>query len=217
MCVHKVELFTRQAATRSCFYVGFAAQRNFAEVIARGKAQGMVSKSIGIMLKIALANCIQALTPLALASFGDVTWIYMFCNLKSYQSIQLRTLNTYHASLVFGEYLRSGLVPSVKEVNDEEPFFPALPLLSLKPSNKVENRVLSPKAKEAAATIEQRLELGLKLSDIVKTKTDAHALLDLYKNQGYILTLHNGKVCLILAKGGTTYSINANVKRSHMV
>ncbi|GJX35159.1 protein root UVB sensitive 1, chloroplastic, partial [Tanacetum coccineum] len=159
-----------QAATRSCFYAGFAAQRNFAEVIAKGEAQGMVSKSIGIMLGIALANCIQASTPLALASFG----------------------------LVFGEYLLSGLVPSVKEVNDEEPFFPALPLLSLKPATKVENRVLSPEAKEAAATIEQRLELGSKLSDIVKTKTDAHALLDLYKNQGYILTPHNGKVCVIL-------------------
>ncbi|GJU05652.1 root UVB sensitive 1, chloroplastic-like protein isoform X2 [Tanacetum coccineum] len=96
-----------QAATRSCFYAGFAAQRNFAEVIAKGEAQGMVSKSIGIMLGIALANCIQALTPLALAS------------------------------LVFGEYLLSGLVPSVKEVNDEEPFFPTLPLLSLKPASKI--------------------------------------------------------------------------------
>ncbi|PWA47524.1 hypothetical protein CTI12_AA496810 [Artemisia annua] len=126
-----------QAATRSCFYAGFAAQRNFAEVIAKGEAQGMVSKSIGILLGIALANCIQASTPLALASFGAVTWIHMFCNLKSYQSIQLRTLNPYRASLVFGEYLLSGLVPSVKEVNDEEPFFPALPLLSLKPASKV--------------------------------------------------------------------------------
>ncbi|GJY27023.1 protein root UVB sensitive 1, chloroplastic [Tanacetum coccineum] len=186
-----------QAATRSCFYAGFAAQRNFAEVIAKGEAQGMVSKSIGIMLGIALANCIQTSTPLALASFGAVTWIHMFCNLKSYQSIQLRTLNPYRAILVFGEYLLNGLVPSVKEVNDEEPFFPALPL-SLKPASKAENRVLSPEAKEAAATIEQRLELGSKLSDIVKTKTDAHALLDLYKNQGYILTPHNGKVCVIL-------------------
>lgn len=60
------------------------------------------------------------------------------------------------------------------------------------------HRVLTPEAKEAAATIEKRLELGSKLSDIVKTKTktDAHALLDLYKNQGYILTKHNGKFCV---------------------
>ncbi|KAK9077769.1 hypothetical protein SSX86_006107 [Deinandra increscens subsp. villosa] len=187
-----------QAATRSCFYAGFAAQRNFAEVIAKGEAQGMVSKSIGILVGIGLANCIQASTPLALATFSVVTWIHMFCNIKSYQSIQLRTLNPYRASLVFGEYLLSGLVPSVKEVNDEEPFFPALPLVGLKPANKAEHRLLSPEAKEAAATIGQRLELGSKLSEIVKTKTDAHALLDLYKNQGYILTEQNGKFCVIL-------------------
>ncbi|XP_076891733.1 protein root UVB sensitive 1, chloroplastic-like [Bidens hawaiensis] len=187
-----------QAATRSCFFAGFAAQRNFAEVIAKGEAQGMVSKSIGIMVGIALANYIQASTPLALASFGVITWIHMFCNVKSYQSIQLRTLNPYRASLVFGEYLLSGLVPSVKEVNDEEPFFPALPLLSLKPASKVENKLLSPEAKEAAANIGQRLELGSKLSEIVKTRTDAHALLELYKNEGYILTEQNGKFCVIL-------------------
>ncbi|GJS22556.1 protein root UVB sensitive 1, chloroplastic [Tanacetum coccineum] len=115
------------------FYAGFATQRNFAEQ----REKPIVCKSIGIMLGIALANCIQASTPLALASFGAVTWIHMFCNLKSNQSIQLRTLNPYRVSLVFGEYRLSGLVPSVKEVNDEEPFFPALPLLSLKPASKV--------------------------------------------------------------------------------
>ncbi|KAJ4953250.1 hypothetical protein NE237_030082 [Protea cynaroides] len=46
-----------QAATRSCFYAGFATQRNFAEVIAKSEPQGML-----------------------------------------YQSIQLRTLNSYRAS-----------------------------------------------------------------------------------------------------------------------
>ncbi|KAL4556185.1 hypothetical protein LXL04_038828 [Taraxacum kok-saghyz] len=78
---------------RSCFYAGFAAQRNFVE--------GIVSKSIGIMLGIALANCIRSSTPLALATFGVVTWVHMFYNLKSYQSIQLRTLNPYRASTPF--------------------------------------------------------------------------------------------------------------------
>ncbi|KAL9387957.1 hypothetical protein Peur_021081 [Populus x canadensis] len=68
--------------------------RNFAEVIAKGEAQGMVSNFIGIMLGIALA-CTGSSTPLALASFSLVTSIHMFCNLKSYQSIQLRTINPY--------------------------------------------------------------------------------------------------------------------------
>ncbi|KAL4585713.1 hypothetical protein LXL04_010337 [Taraxacum kok-saghyz] len=52
----------------------------------------------GIMIGIALANCIRSSTPLALATFGVVTWVHMFCNLKSYQSIQLTTLNPYRAT-----------------------------------------------------------------------------------------------------------------------
>ncbi|KAL5807613.1 hypothetical protein ACOSQ4_030346 [Xanthoceras sorbifolium] len=187
-----------QAATRSCFYAGFAAQRNFAEVIAKGEAQGMVSKSIGIMLGIALANCIGSSTSLALASFTVVTWIHMFCNLKSYQSIELRTLNPYRASLVFSEYLLTGQAPPVKEVNDEEPLFPALHFLNIKFTNKSQSVVLSLEAKNAAAEIERRLHLGSKLSDVLHNKEDALALFNLYKNEGYILTEHGGKFCVVL-------------------
>lgn len=193
-----------QAATRSCFYAGFAAQRNFAEVIAKGEAQGMVSKSIGIMFGIGIANCIQSSTPLALATFGVVTWIHMFCNLKSYQSIQLRTLNPYRASLVFGEYLLSGLVPSVKEVNAEEPFFPAVPILNVKSEYKAQLAVLSSEAKDAAANIESRLQLGSKLSGIVRSKEDAYALFDLYREEGYILTEHEGRFCVVLKESSSS-------------
>ncbi|CAI9095028.1 OLC1v1030880C1 [Oldenlandia corymbosa var. corymbosa] len=191
-----------QAATRSCFYAGFAAQRNFAEVIAKGEAQGMVSKSIGILLGIALANCIQSSTPLALATFGAVTWVHMFCNLKSYQSIQLRTLNPYRAGLVFSEYLLSGLVPSVKEVNDEEPLFPDFPGLNLKPDT-ARLEILSVEAKDAAAKIERRLQLGSKLSDIVQNREDAHALFELYKDEGYILADYEGRFCVALKESCT--------------
>ncbi|KAI3468525.1 hypothetical protein Pfo_025188 [Paulownia fortunei] len=192
-----------QAATRSCFYAGFAAQRNFAEVIAKGEAQGMVSKSIGIMLGIALANGVQSSTPLALASFGVITWIHMYCNLKSYQSIQLRTLNPYRASLVFSQYLLSGLVPSVKEVNDEEPLFPAFPLLIVKPTSEEQVVVLSTDAKDAASHIDRRLQLGSKLSDVVKSREDAVALLDLYKAEGYILTELEGRYCVVLKESSS--------------
>lgn len=192
-----------QAATRSCFYAGFAAQRNFAEVIAKGEAQGMVSKSIGIMLGIALANAVQSSTPLALASFGVITWIHMFCNLKSYQSIQLRTLNPYRASLVFSEYLLSGLVPSVKEVNDDEPLFPAFPLLIVKPTSEEQIQVLSSDAKDAAANIDRRLQLGSKLSYVVKNRESAAALFDLYKAEAYILTELDGRYCVTLKESSS--------------
>ncbi|KAK6915802.1 Root UVB sensitive family [Dillenia turbinata] len=187
-----------QAATRSCFYAGFAAQRNFAEVIAKGEAQGMVSKSVGILLGIAIANCVGSSMPLAFASFTVVTWVHMFCNLKSYMCIQLRTLNPYRASLVFSEYLQTGQVPSVKEVNAEEPLFPAVPLLNVLTGLKPEASSVSGEAIDAVNDIERRLQLGSKLSNVIHNREDALALLVLYKNEGYILTEHKGKFCVIL-------------------
>ncbi|XP_051151712.1 protein root UVB sensitive 1, chloroplastic isoform X2 [Andrographis paniculata] len=192
-----------QAATRSCFYAGFAAQRNFAEVIAKGEAQGMVSKSIGIVLGIAIANCVQSSTPLALASFGFITWIHMFCNLKSYQSIQIRTLNPYRASLVFSQYLLSGLIPSIKEVNDAEPLFPAFPHLTVKPTLEEQVDVLSTDAKDAASDIDRRLEMGSKLSQIANRRDDAVSLFDLYRGEGYILTELDGKYCVVLKENSS--------------
>lgn len=74
-------------------------------MIAKGEAQGMVSKSIGIVLGIGLANWIGSSIPLSLVSFSVVTLVHMYCNLKSYQSIQLRTLNPYRASIVPSPFL----------------------------------------------------------------------------------------------------------------
>ncbi|XP_054775928.1 protein root UVB sensitive 1, chloroplastic isoform X2 [Prosopis cineraria] len=125
-----------QASTRSCFYAGFAAQRNFAEVIAKG--------------------------------------------------------------LVFSEYLLSGQAPPVKEVNDKEPLFPAVSILNVTIANKVPSFILSSEAKDAAAEIESRLQLGSKLSEIVNSWEDALALFGLYKNEGYILSEHMGKFCVVL-------------------
>ncbi|KAF3336222.1 Protein root UVB sensitive 1 [Carex littledalei] len=190
-----------QAATRSCFYAGFAVQRNFAEVIAKGEAQGMVSKFIGITLGIALANKIGSSAPLALCSYAVITAIHMYCNLKSYQSIQLRTLNPYRACLVFSEYLLSGQVPSVKEVNDKEPFFPSFPYLTV---CKGHSEILSSEAKDAAAVICRRLKLGCKLSEVINNKQDAVALFELFKDEGYILTQNDGKFCIILKEKCST-------------
>ncbi|KAJ3681818.1 hypothetical protein LUZ60_014391 [Juncus effusus] len=190
-----------QAATRSCFYAGFAAERNFAEVIAKGEAQGMVSKFIGITLGIALAKYINSSAPLALSSYLIVTAIHMYCNLKSYQSIQLRTLNPYRASLVFSEYLLSGQVPSVKEVNNEEPIFQEFPSLTV---SKGHSEILSKEAKDASAEICRRLELGSKLSEITRNKEDAIALFELYKDEGYLLAENQGKFCVVLKENSST-------------
>lgn len=54
-------------------------------------------------------------------------------NSKLYTSCLLIILT----GLVFSEYLLSGQAPPVKEVNDEEPLFPAVPILNAYFANKV--------------------------------------------------------------------------------
>ncbi|KAF9689908.1 hypothetical protein SADUNF_Sadunf01G0141200 [Salix dunnii] len=191
----------------NCFYGSLDMSHFYQLVIAKGEAQGMVSKFIGIMLGIALANCTGSSTPLAFASFSVVTWVHMFCNLKSYQSIQLRTLNPYRASLIFSEYLISGQAPPVKEVNDEEPLFPAVPFLNSYSKGNAQPTVLSSEARNAAAEIEQRLQLGSKLSDVVNNKDDVLALFNLYRDEGYILTEHKGRFCVVLKESSSPHDM----------
>ncbi|XP_057845795.1 protein root UVB sensitive 1, chloroplastic isoform X2 [Cryptomeria japonica] len=193
-----------QAATKSCFYAGFAAQRNFAEVIAKGEAQGMVSKSLGIMFGIALSSYAGSSGSLLMASFVIVTGIHMFCNLKSYQAVQLRTLNPYRASLVFSEYLYSGCIPTVKEVNDEEPIFTRVPFLNAQfNSCLISSQVLSPETKKAAEEINAKLQLGSKFNNVIHSKGEADALFDLYQNEKYLLAENAGKFNVMLKSGAS--------------
>lgn len=67
---------------------------------------------------------------ISLTSANIVLLIGFILKLKMYFLIVL-------TGLVFSEYLLSGQVPSIKEVNEEEPLFPVVPLLNAKPTYKV--------------------------------------------------------------------------------
>lgn len=59
-----------------------------------------------------------------------------------------------------------------------------------------DHEILSEEAKDAAAHIERRLQLGSKLSEIVRNREDACVLFDLFRDEGYILTEHEGRFCV---------------------
>jgi hypothetical protein len=59
-----------------------------------------------------------------------------------------------------------------------------------------QSEILSAEAKDAAERICRRLQLGSKLSEIIENKEDAHALVDLYKDEQYLLTDYKGKFCV---------------------
>ncbi|KAG0563427.1 hypothetical protein KC19_8G030500 [Ceratodon purpureus] len=193
-----------QAATKSCFNAGMAANRNFAEVIAKGEAQGMVSKSVGIALGIAVSAYVGSTGPLLVSTFFGVTALHIFCNLKSYQAVQLRTLNPYRASLVLAEYFRSGNVVSLREVNGEEPIFPKISFFNVRlRGSKGEGTSLSEESKAVAHAIEDHLEFGATFGAAVKTREEADALLDIYKSERYLLSQHDDRLLVVLKEGAT--------------
>ncbi|KAF3965531.1 hypothetical protein CMV_010298 [Castanea mollissima] len=67
--------------------------------------------------------------------------------------------------------------------------------------------VLSSKAKDAAAEIEHRLQLGSKLSDVVSKKEDLLALFDLYRNEGYILAEHKAIFYVVLKESSSPHDM----------
>ncbi|MCO5551325.1 hypothetical protein L7F22_004826 [Adiantum nelumboides] len=195
-----------QAATRSCFYAGFAAQRNFAEVIAKGEAQGMVSKFLGITLGISISASVGASGPRLVTTFLTVTGIHMFCNLKSYQAVQLCTLNPYRACLVFGEYIRGGVVASVEEVNAAEPIFAEIPFLLFKHFKHKESlgNVLSLETKEDAASIASKLKLGVSFPNVIKSQSEANRLFKVYRDEKYVLVDRENTYQALLKEGATS-------------
>ena len=68
------------------------------QVIAKGEAQGMVSKSLGILGGIMVSHYVGPSGPMLAVTFLLVSSVHMLCNLRSYQAVQLRTLNPYRAS-----------------------------------------------------------------------------------------------------------------------
>lgn len=197
-----------QGATRSCFYAGFAAQRNFAEVIAKGEAQGMVSKSLGIILGIAISGYVGSSGPLLVATFTALSVAHMLCNLRSYQVVHLRTLNPYRASLVFGEYTRRGVVPSIEEVNAEEPIFTEVSILKFRHKGlKNKSDMLSLQTKEDAAVLAKKLKVGVTFGNVVRTQQEADALFNIYHDEQYVLVERQSQYQVLLKMGATSHDL----------
>ncbi|KAL3692472.1 hypothetical protein R1sor_006123 [Riccia sorocarpa] len=194
-----------QAATKSCFNSSFAAQRNFAEIIAKGEAQGMASKSVGIGLGILISGYVGSSGPLLVMAFGAVSALHIFFNIKSYQAVQLRTLNVYRASLVISQYLENGTVPVIKDVNAAEPIlFVHLPFDDVKQKeDQILLNSLSPAAKEMASTIEKNVELGSSLAEVVTTKAEADALMDLYSREEFLLAKKGSRAMVVLKENAS--------------
>ncbi|GBG73461.1 hypothetical protein CBR_g16803 [Chara braunii] len=217
-----------QAATRGCFNASFAAQRNFADVVAKGEAQGMVSKWVGIAIGIAVSSKVGNRGPALWATYLTICALHLYCNMKSYQTVHLRTLNPYRAALAFSHYLHTGQMPGTKEVNREEPLLPKVSFLERFSnvrsvgSTLTGNGVTSDAsvnmlrgmmatsagevcdlAKAEAYDFRDRLEVGCRLDSIVKSSEEVEALMRLYDGEKYILSKKDDTIKVVVFESAT--------------
>ncbi|CAI5513061.1 unnamed protein product [Closterium sp. Naga37s-1] len=167
-----------QSATRNRFYAGLAGRRNFAEVLARAEAQGMVSKTLGMALGIAIAPHVGNRGPLLWATHGLLSAAHLFCNYRSYKAVQLRTLNPFRADIVLAEYVTNGRVPGVIDVNSQEPILPPL------------KSIFSPKDNPPPAPgtgSENWIEFGVPLAAVAHTEREAETMADIFRGEKYLL------------------------------
>ncbi|GAQ78426.1 Protein of unknown function DUF647 [Klebsormidium nitens] len=199
-----------QAATRNSFYASFSKQGNLAELVAKAEAQGMFAKSLGIPLGILVAGRVGHTGPVLALTYAAVTLAHLFCNLRSYQAVQLRTLNPDRATLVLAEFVRSGRVPSIKAVNAEDPLFPVESMLNLRaPLKKLTETLgqaappeeLSAPAKDLALGLAGRIELGAELRAVCSKAQELESLRRLYKKEKYMLAQQGDKLKVVLEKG----------------
>ncbi|CAI5987101.1 unnamed protein product [Closterium sp. NIES-64] len=183
-----------QSATRNRFYAGLAGRRNFAEVLARAEAQGMVSKTLGMALGIVVAPHVGTRGPLLWATHGLLSAAHLFCNYRSYKAVQLRTLNPFRADIVLAEYVTNGRVPGVIEVNSQEPILPPL------------KSIFSPKASPPplpGTGSENWIEFGVPLAAVAHTEREAETMADIFRGEKYLLGRdeRTGQMQVVLKEG----------------
>ncbi|CAI5533698.1 unnamed protein product [Closterium sp. Naga37s-1] len=219
-----------QSATRNRFYAGLAGRRNFAEVLARAEAQGMVSKTLGMALGIAIAPHVGNRGPLLWATHGLLSAAHLFCNYRSYKAVQLRTLNPFRADIVLAEYVTNGRVPGVIDVNSQEPILP--PLKSIFSPKRELDRVWGALGSSGAhretsqpapslhflsvpfysndnpppapgTGSENWIEFGVPLAAVAHTEREAETMADIFRGEKYLLGRdeRTGQMQVVLKEG----------------
>lgn len=111
-------------ATSSTIHRSFALADNLADISAKGQAQTVVLDNLGLGLAVCMNHLCKhskrVAKIMALTTFPIFATIDLFALYNGLQTVQFSTLNKVRLEIVIERWLRSGRVPSVKEVNKEE-------------------------------------------------------------------------------------------------
>mmetsp|Transcript_53559 Transcript_53559/g.89017 ORF Transcript_53559/g.89017 Transcript_53559/m.89017 type:complete len:549 (-) Transcript_53559:529-2175(-) len=118
-----------QSATRNAFYKSFSKRENMGDITAKGEAQVMSCKLIGMAAGIRLTELLRTNTNLRIGIYTLVATVHFFSNLLSYQVVELTTLNRSRTNVLVEEYLKNKVVMTPHEVNALDRIFNPLALI----------------------------------------------------------------------------------------
>jgi len=109
------------SATRNAMYRSFADRNeNIADITAKGEAQITIADLGGMALGIQLSKIIGTSRPKVVATYLILSTIDLYAIWKELRVIEFRTLNLQRSSLVIEHYLKTGCVPTPKQVSAAE-------------------------------------------------------------------------------------------------
>eukprot|EP00741_Cyanophora_paradoxa_P019590 tig00021133_g18911.t1 len=193
-----------QSATRNCFYKSFAKRENLGDITAKGEAQVMSCKLIGMSAGIYATSSVRENTALRLSLFSLVAAVHLFANLQSYRAVVLSQLNRQRTALLVDEYLKEKKVEEPAVINARERVFspPFLP----PPVERIP------------------IHLGARISECVRDAGELEHVRSLYGNENYLLNFRGGKVYVAfrekasssdLLKGYFQAQVLSNLVRGH--
>ncbi len=112
------------SATRAPIYRTFALQNNLADITAKGESIANLADVIGTAAGILLMRSKRVST---VPAFAVLSVGYLVSSRLEVSSVELPYFNKARLGLAIDEYLRSGTVPSIKEINVREPMLPTNP------------------------------------------------------------------------------------------
>ena len=110
--------YLASSATRAAIHRGMANKNNMADITAKSGSQSIASGLIGMGLGLLITTYVSI-------PFVNIWFIFapisIYCTIKSLQPIELNTLSSKRAEILFNEYLNTSTILSISQVNENKP------------------------------------------------------------------------------------------------
>ena len=116
--------FLTAAASRASINNKFAKRNNIGDIVGKATSQFTTTSLIGMALGSALSQVINISSiPQLMPTFLVLSTINLYCNGMSSRLVDENSFNNQRANLFFKEFLETGEIPEMKEINKKEYIF----------------------------------------------------------------------------------------------